>query len=445
MFPLRTGSGLGGVSMLERSSSHKSEGRQSSTHSTRLNSLALDSRSPALEGITSVGPPPGLLLIGPHPSIIRCWLDSNFSNESLLYAAICTGSYTSLISSRIAQRLGSSRSNRDVDKISLTVYFPEATIYQGSTRALDLIPQVPSISAEFEVFDASQGDDSIQVIIGSDVLRTKNADISFSQERVTLFDDEHHKLAIPLVRPENPNTFHRLRTSSGNNSPSIPSTAPPGGHDSDDEAREQAPVRTQHNLHSTSTVEPSPRIERTTSSSRTTLNINTSLDESSVEALASSRSATEPQREMSNGIRSNTPVREKEVAMWGNWRRENGQSSSATETTFSSVASNTNSQSGLKGRGMKVLRPTRSSQSRSVSTAQTSNTQDSTTSRWQDAQPIRGAPSVTSESGGSQLASPRRSFSHETRTSVSNSANKPRPSNPAGGGSAFGWLNPVHK
>ena len=442
-FPLRTGGGLGGVSMLERSSSHKSDGRQSSTHSTRLNSLALDSRSPALEGISNMGPPPGLLLLGPHPSIIRCWLDSNFSNDSLLYAAVCTGSHTSMISSRIAQKLGLFGSKGRLYKASLTVYFPEATISQASMRAVDLIPQVPSISADFEVLDVAENDDSIQVIIGSDVLRIKNADVSFSQERVTLFDDEHRKLAIPLVRPENPNTFQRLRTSSNNPVPTGLSTTQArrdSGNDGDrywDEAK--------HNHSSLSTTAPlAIPTETIPMPISTTLKLNTSLDEPLLETPALSRHVIEPQKETTNGIRSSTPTREKEAAMWGNWRRD-ANPSSATEATFSSVASNANSQSSTRGRGMKVLRPSRSTQPRSTSTGQSVANTDPAPPRWPEPQSNRGAPSITSESGDSRLASPRRSFSSDTRNPFSNSTQKPRPANPVGGASAFGWLNSGQK
>ncbi len=57
IFPVRTGSAFGSLPMTERSSSHKSEGRPSSTgpstHSTRLNSFVYDSRP---LGLAAQGP-----------------------------------------------------------------------------------------------------------------------------------------------------------------------------------------------------------------------------------------------------------------------------------------------------------------------------------------------------------------------------------------------------
>jgi ubiquitin carboxyl-terminal hydrolase 4/11/15 len=97
----RTGSGMGGHVMSERSYSHKSDGRQSSAGQS-VHSMA----SGRANSLTSFGPTtpqdvpglaPGLFILGSVPAIIRCWLNTNFKHDTLLYAAVCSGSYTSYL------------------------------------------------------------------------------------------------------------------------------------------------------------------------------------------------------------------------------------------------------------------------------------------------------------------------------------------------------------
>ena len=101
--PTRPSSGLGNHALMERSLSHKSDGRHSSAgHSVhsmhsgisgRASSLGLDTNfiiggrdedSPL--GIPE--PPPGFFILGSVPSIIRCWLNIDFSSSTLLYACL---------------------------------------------------------------------------------------------------------------------------------------------------------------------------------------------------------------------------------------------------------------------------------------------------------------------------------------------------------------------
>ena len=56
---------------------------------------------------------PGLLVLGSVPSIIRCWLNDNFKHDSLLYAAVCTGSHGSYLDERLVTQLGYSSQIRD--------------------------------------------------------------------------------------------------------------------------------------------------------------------------------------------------------------------------------------------------------------------------------------------------------------------------------------------
>ena len=220
--------------MTERSSSHRSEGRQSSTHSARASSFGFESRplSATVAPFVPLGPPPGLFILGPVPSIIRCWLDTNFSNETLLYAVVCTGSYKSTVDFGLISRLGyqdqitTDREGQRV--IKLPVYLPEATIQQSSARSISPAPTLPTLTTMFVVPDTQCKEDAIQIFIGCDVLRTRNADIHFSLDRLTLFDDDRNKLSVPLVRPENAVLFQNLQTNAGDNSLESSVAAEPG-------------------------------------------------------------------------------------------------------------------------------------------------------------------------------------------------------------------------
>ena len=224
--------GLGSLQMNERSSSHKSEGRASSAHSMRsaasgrANSLNLestyglsDSRASPLE------PPaiaPGMLLLGSVPAIIRCWMNMNFTHDAQLYAAVCTGSHKSFIDLRLAQNLGYEGLVRAPNEsgartVRLPIFFPEAVPQPASSRSSSPAPQLPKLTIDFDVIESGSdsNDMAIQIFLGSDMLRLHNADILFSSNSMTLFDNERHKLNIPLVRPEHEAVFKSLYVRSG--------------------------------------------------------------------------------------------------------------------------------------------------------------------------------------------------------------------------------------
>ncbi|KAL5333921.1 hypothetical protein BJX70DRAFT_403100 [Aspergillus crustosus] len=223
--PIRTGSGMGSLPLTERSLSHRSDGRQSSSgfsyHSARTNSLGLETTSRMMSSITSdtpLIPPPGLFLLGPVPAIIRCWMTTNFSNDSLLYAAVCSGSYKSWFGYPMIQQLGLEDQlvqEGDAQYIKLPMYLPEASVHQASSRSSSPTPQVPTLTIRFLVHHSHQNDSSVQIILGSDILRAHNADILFSQDKIIMVDDDRNKVSIPLVRPENDSVFKTLQTSSG--------------------------------------------------------------------------------------------------------------------------------------------------------------------------------------------------------------------------------------
>lgn len=223
----RTSSGLGGLQMNERSTSHKSDGRASSAHSIRS---AASGRANSLTGysfgdsnrspLDTPGFAPGMLLLGSVPAIIRCWMNTNFKHDALLYAAVCTGSYRSYLDLRLIQKLGFEDSiisnDEGVKSVQLPVYFPEAIPHPASSRPNSPAPQLPTLTVDFQVAESGAADDhSIQIFLGSDTLRAHNADILFSSNSITLFDDERSKLSIPLVRPEKEVAFKELYITSG--------------------------------------------------------------------------------------------------------------------------------------------------------------------------------------------------------------------------------------
>ncbi|KAI5863111.1 TMP-TENI-domain-containing protein [Durotheca rogersii] len=234
--PIRPGSGLG---MMERSLSHKSDGRHSSAghsvhsihshHSVasgRGSSLGLDTTfAPGGQGEGSpIGvpePPPSLFVLGSVPSIIRCWLTASFAHDTLLYADVCTGSQKSIIELSLVKDLDlAGEIHRDLDgvhRIRLPVYLTEATISQPSPPRINPAPQMPSVACTFEVVGMDQPDNAearktIRVFIGSEVLREHSADILFSQNRMTLYSGEREKLSVPFVRPEDNTVFKNIRT-----------------------------------------------------------------------------------------------------------------------------------------------------------------------------------------------------------------------------------------
>ena len=459
-FPLRTGSGLGSHPMTERSSSHKSEGRQSSAgqsaHSTRLNSLGIEPRQPVLPATTPPGPPPGLFILGPLPSIIRCWLDTNFSNETLLYAAVCTGSSRSILGSSLVHRLGLRDQVVDLNgkrTLRVQVYLPEATIQQSSARSASPAPHLPTLAVDFWVNEMSGHGESIQIVLGSDVLRAKNADVLFSQALLTIFDDDRNKLAIPLVRPENAAVFQGLITSNGSrvstkededekivdttesNLKSERNHIGRSNNLSNETHTEANSMETPDNIYSpmaTSTKQPSVIGE-----GRTPI-VN---HENGHSGLAAQLEGNGKDSDSSvNGNTPDTPTKGEAGGMWGSWRRDSTQNS-RPDSSFSSVASSSGYQRAVRGRGMKVLKPSRSNAaSRSTSAAQTPTGSDAVPPRISE----NGTRSSVS-GGADQVDAPtalsRASFSSDSKSPLHPLTNKTRSSNPIGGASAFGWLN----
>ena len=436
--------------MTERSSSHRSEGRQSSTHSARASSFGFESRplSATVAPFVPLGPPPGLFILGPVPSIIRCWLNTNFSNETLLYAVVCTGSYKSTVDFRLISRLGyqdqitTDRNGQRI--IKLPVYLPEATIQQSSARSISPAPTLPTLTTTFMVSDTQYKEDAIQIFIGCDVLRTRNADIHFSLDRLTLFDDDRNKLSVPLVRPENAVLFQNLQTTTGDN-PSEASVADESSHardfaKSNGKAKESNPKL--------SAIDPDDQLEESKPQSATGLRgpsatpspsvigegRKTSVVSNTSDVTSATKASNDLQdsESLANGTTTSTPLRTESGNVWGPsggaWRRE---PTTGTRTDPAANSTASGYQRPSRGRGMKVLKPLRANAPRTSSTQQPVGF-DAAPSRFGDT----SRPGSNDEN--QRIETERRSFSSEPKPL---SGSKPRASNPVGGASAFPWLN----
>ncbi|KAI9838741.1 MAG: hypothetical protein M1838_004533 [Thelocarpon superellum] len=476
-FPPRTGSGLGSHPMTERSLSHKSDGRQSSAGhsvhsvhsihsavsvpSARTSSLGIDTAFPSSHPLgtssESAGPPPGLFILGTVPSIIRCWLDTNFSHDTLLYAAVCSGSYDSFLDLTLVKDLGLADALRRTSdgrlSLKLPVYLPEAVIQQAS-RSSSPSPQLPSISVHFAVNTRpTMPDKSIRVFIGSDALRVHHADILLSQNCLSILGDDHSRLTVPLVRPEEESLFRSLRITSIGRTPQ--------SEDTEDQTEaidaKLSPDATEHKGTGTSMRPSLRRLLSSEISVRSTKSVSMmkeplesaeeeakspSIDPSdggAVETDAEESKATSTQK-CSNGPGSEpteSPRRDGPGAIWGSWRREQGAKS---ETANGGTTSGATYQRAGRGRGMKVLRPSRSSISSPRNGAPSSGGSEHDTPlgrdendpprRSQDTQPDEAPTPLPAEVKTTAGSKESRSMSSQTRVT-----------NPIGGASAFAWLN----
>jgi hypothetical protein len=412
--PTRTGSGLGSHPLSERSLSHRSDGRGSNAGFGRTNSFGLE-QSRLLGSINNspkvaANPPPGFFILGPCPSIIRCWLTETFSNDSLLYAAVCTGASSSSVGMPLLQSLG--LTDQVVDeagyrKIKLPVYLTEARIHQQASRnsTPPSGPQVPTLFVKFVVVEEVADDKTIQVIIGSDILRGQSADILFSQDKMLIFDDNRNQLTVPLVRPEDDAVYKNLSTGSRRLMTST-STVRPAGNDSSRTGIIGQPAKTDvfADVESPMSRSPVASIPADHFDTSKGLNIEAEPRTSIEHAPADSKSATGSDHSTS------TPVSKSNSGVWGaSWRS----ASSSNTADKSSSAYNRPA----PARTMKVLRPSKpSNTSRSASSSNPfMNPPDPP--RMEEAE-------RTGSFGGSKA-----------------DASAPTRSNPVGSGSAFGWLS----
>lgn len=487
----------GGMPLNERTSSHKSDGRASSVHSVRsaasgrASSIGLDTgfghgdsnRSP----LDTPGLAPGLLILGSVPAIIRCWMNTNFKHDSLLYAAVCSGSHKSFLHRQLVDKLGFgdqiSTNDDGIQNVVLPVYLPEAVPHPASSRSSSPAPQLPTITVTFTIMDipTEEADSKcIKIILGSDTLRMHNADILLSCNNLSILDDDRNKLSIPLVRPEEEHTFDGLRTVVG---PSLPSQT----ESKAEEVLSSKPATLNGLGQSTqssadrlsSLAEGSPRSkwrrsgpltgegesgDNTASehggSSSSRPASRASIHRSNLPAIGSRTESKDlPSEEATS--QTTTPSRGgTSPAIWSNWRREGTTPGSQTsQFDWANAGKNRDSPSGpaRKDTGMKVLRPMRTS-SRTFSTGGGSTTASTPAadtpsgnrSRFFDDTRRRGggesfgqeqtqAESQSTEGGAKDGSSQAVAGAAASGSSGASSGLKSR-SNPAGA-SAFAWLN----
>ncbi|KAF2105941.1 hypothetical protein BDV96DRAFT_607854 [Lophiotrema nucula] len=383
----RTGSGLGGHLMSERSYSHKSDGRQSSTgHSVHsATSGRANSLTSGFGLNTPLEPPglaPGLFILGPVPAIIRCWLNTNFKHSTLLYAAVSSGSYTSLLDLRLIEHLGfQDRMTTEEDgsrKVKLPVFLPEAVPLSSSSRSSSPAPQLPSVSVEFTVVDREESDrdpKAIQIFLGSDMLRAHNADILLSSNQVTLFDDDDSKLQIPLVRPEDERTFKSLYISS-----SIPASRRP-----QTERERRAPVALHLGAEGEGSVTSSTleRVGPTGSKADGTPPFSASEDDVSSgrpsleqpPSLGLTTNRLESRDGNEDSPATSAPRSGTSSAIWSNWRRDTDKPGTMEWANVGKAPSSTYQR---RDTGIKVLKPSKPGTTRTLSSGVSQSSSPST-------------------------------------------------------------------
>lgn len=482
----RTNSGLGGLQMTERTSSHKSEGRASSVHSMRsaasgrASSLNLDTAAYGMDSVRSPldmpGLAPGLLLLGAVPAVIRCWMNTNFKHDALLYAAVCTGSYKSFLDLRLIRKLGFENvivsSGEGYRTIELPIYFPEAVPHPASSRSSSPAPQLPSLRVVFRVIEHDDQDDSdkaIQIFIGSDVLREHNADILFSSNSMTLYDDERNKLSIPLSRPENAAAFNTLYVTSGSkasdqvfvktqdNPERVPESAPYlnglGGDSS------TASISSTAASPPPGKYRPPGALAAESGTFDTNRSVGVIGSDSDTRPSTSSRPAlamlnTRSDREDTSseaGAPMSTPAKSAGTpAIWSSWRRD-GTSSSVTSSSspldWANAGKNRDVAYQRKDTGIKVLKPKTAARSFSTTSATpvsgtaTPSMGEGAKSRFFDeGRRISGGKEEkitatnTKENAGPSATPAASAAAAATAAPVKTKAN------PIGGASAFSWL-----
>ncbi|KAI1417624.1 hypothetical protein F5Y13DRAFT_60507 [Hypoxylon sp. FL1857] len=487
--PIRPGSGLGNHNMMERSLSHKSDGRHSSAgHSVhsihshhsiasgRGSSLGLDTTfTPGGHDDDSpIGipePPPSLFVLGSVPSIIRCWLTPNFAHDTLLYADICTGSQKSVVEFSLIKELDLVGDiHRDLDgvhRIRLPVYLTEATVSQPSSRGMSPAPQMPSLACTFEVVGMEQPENAeakkaIRIFIGSEALREHSADVLFSQNRMTLYGSEREKLSVPFVRPEDNGVFKHIRTLAVYpEKPKLNATARPFVFG---ESKPQTPASTQSDKAQAKELRDedetrtlaSPSSEQASQPAATTGA--SSVSESCGGSEKQFKEASTPESsvkgtQVQSSDASSENVRRASAAgsIWSSWRH----GSSVNGNEQKEIAPLSGYQPAGRGsRNMKVLKPMKSASS--SSSARTGASYEPAPLPRNSSEPRRksqvGADSASSGSTGLRWESKRSvTMSSESKPSTAtretrSASGTPRTSaNPIGGASAFSWMNSSSK
>ena len=491
--PTRPNSGFGGHPM-ERTLSHKSDGRHSSAgHSVRSMYSAPSGRTSSLGLDTNfvIGgqddpspldipePPPGLFILGNVPCIIRCWLNETFSHDTLLYADVCTGSHKSTLEYSLVKKLGYvdrvQQNSKGLPTITLPVYLPEAVITQPSSRANSPAPQLPALTINFEVTgfhqrSISRRPKAIRIFIGSDTLRAHSADVLLSQNTMTLYGDGRDKLSVPFVRPEDENVFKNICTM--NNPPesielkgaALPFT--PAGKqskralssefDENEGGENDAPSETMHAADSNAILLSMRAPVHDYDDGKYVSNQQNGFDPGQGAATADNTPGlaeagstaggthTEGQTNSKQDVKSATNKenenREAVGGRWGSWRN-GGLPKSDGESQKETVSASGYNKPGRGNRGMKVLKPSKviqngrsSSGARHVYEPPPSSPLEDDTSRR------KSQTSLTDSNASSRWESKKTASEEKAHKEAWPATGVRRPSNPIGGASAFGWM-----
>lgn len=486
--PIRPSSGLSGPSLMERSYSHKSDGRHSSAghsvhsfHSGRNSSLGLDlllgTRDDDEESspIDIAGPPPGLMFLGSFPSIVRCWLTTQYSHDTLLYGVVCSGSQKSTVDYSLLKELDllneAQRNINGVLRIKAPIYFAEATVSQSHSRSSSPSRQVPYINVDFEVTgsesEGSEDRKEIRIFIGSDTLRANSADLLLSQNRMSLFGngDNRDRLSVPFVRPEDESIYKHITTVNVvPEKPRLNANAPEFVVGDSRQQTTTAPKPAETGM---------PQSEGDTSelpSPFSPMTAQTGYQTKSTDTSPPSDSGSERQQKVQtpsvsgsvgkeNAPQSEESRRESAAGIWGSWRQ--GTAAGSDPSQRENGLSGYQPAGSRAGRSMKILKPQKSA---SLSTAARTGTTYETPAATRPSGELRrksqGA-ATTLESNGNSTT-PQVVRWENVRRSVSSAASgstappsvttpttetKPKApatrSNPVGGASAFSWMTPA--
>jgi hypothetical protein len=391
-------------------------------------------------------------------------MNTNFKHDALLYAAVCTGSFKSFLDLRLIRKLGFedsiSNSEEGLPTVKLPVYFPEAVHHPASSRSSSPAPQLPALTVDFQVVQQSTSEDdkSIQIFIGSDVLRSHSADVLFSSNSMTLFDDERSKLSIPLVRPENEAVFRSLFISSG-----VPNTA----SDKPEELIKDEPYLnglgqgSSAASVSSTTASPPPGKYRPTgiiaseADSADSVKAGAAGSDSDARSASRQSNASRPPLSLINTRDSQelpsdpapetTPLRTgSSPAIWSNWRRDGGTSATTPSSglDWANASKNRDSSYQRKESGIKVLKPKAASRTVSSAATTTASTSSSTDGKSRFFDEGRRKSEVEGKAVGSELKRENSGSGNGLMAANAAPGAPKAKSNPIGGGSAFSWLNP---
>ncbi|KAI3577163.1 hypothetical protein IWW34DRAFT_627457 [Fusarium oxysporum f. sp. albedinis] len=479
--PVRPGSGL----MMERSLSHKSDGRHSSAgHSVhshhslasgRASSLGLDNNFAVGDddddSFDIPGPPAAFYVLGTVPSIVRCWLTPNFGHSTLLYADVCSGSQKSMVEYSLLKELDLvDQIHREVDgayRVRLNVYFAEAVVTHHGSRSSSPHGPVPSITVFFEVHGVTEQPiqtvdrKAIRIYLGSDALRAHSADILFSQNTMTLRGDERERLQVPFVRPEDENVFRNICTI--NMVPEKPklnaNAAPFVSGDFSQASQESIPDMEAPQPDYESRSEMSPMATEVVPDKRSSSRGSVS----GAESERRSRGLTKgdqlgPKERAAEHSAPETSRREPLSGIWGSWRHGSGNGVDGPHRD----GSLSGYQPAGRGRNMKVLKPQKSA-SRTVSSYDASSSKGpgdgrrksqvsvgenggTPANRWEAKRAVSMSSEHKAQSQSQSLPPPSRDGRSANANANANSNNSlPRSANPVGVASAFSWMTPTSR